>query len=342
MARGEQLIRQHRILQILEGSRFGLTLREIRDELVENLGLANLSQRTVRRDIEALQAAGMDIDTHQIQRGTVWKLGPGMRKVPEISLSVSELLALSLARDMLTPLTGTLYWQGIETLWNKVSDALPEPARKHFDRARKHLVVRGSLVKSYANKKGLLDTLNRAILQHRVVGIEYRSSGQKTPICREIEPHAVAVYRGSLYVVAAACEAAPDAPLRHFKLDRIGKATALDRRFTPRGDFDADEHFAHSLGVYRRGEPAAVEVRLSGKVAAWVEEQPWHPDQKVLHRNDGQIVLHIPSVYANEIVPRVLALGPEAEIVSPDGCRNRVIDLLNQAAARYGQANGDR
>ena len=37
MARNEQLIRQHKILQILERYRFGRTLEELRDDLVEEL-----------------------------------------------------------------------------------------------------------------------------------------------------------------------------------------------------------------------------------------------------------------------------------------------------------------
>ena len=43
MARNEQLIRQHKILQILERYRFGRSLEEIRQELVDELGLASLA-----------------------------------------------------------------------------------------------------------------------------------------------------------------------------------------------------------------------------------------------------------------------------------------------------------
>ena len=76
MARNEQLIRQHKILQILERVRFGKTLEEIRDEVVDELGLKSVSTRTVRRDLEALQSAGIDVSAHETQRGKVWKLGP--------------------------------------------------------------------------------------------------------------------------------------------------------------------------------------------------------------------------------------------------------------------------
>ena len=69
MARNEQLIRQHKVLQILERVRFGRTLDELKEDLIEELGLSSLNQRTVRRDLEALQAAGFDVDVHDSQTG---------------------------------------------------------------------------------------------------------------------------------------------------------------------------------------------------------------------------------------------------------------------------------
>jgi len=44
MARNEQLIRQHKIMQLLEASRYGRTLEELRDELVRDLGLTQLAR----------------------------------------------------------------------------------------------------------------------------------------------------------------------------------------------------------------------------------------------------------------------------------------------------------
>ena len=73
MARNEQLIRQHRILQILERTRFGQTVEEVRDALVEELGLQSLHERSVTRDLKALQKAGIDVDCHATQRGRVWR-----------------------------------------------------------------------------------------------------------------------------------------------------------------------------------------------------------------------------------------------------------------------------
>ena len=146
MARNEQLIRQHKILQILERSRFGRTLDEIRDDLVEELGLSSLHTRSVRRDLLALQAAGIDVDVHSVQRGKVWKLGPLAKGAHKITATSTELIALSLGRDLLHPLAGTPFWQGIESFWNKVQEELPEGVRSHYEKYRQILKVLGSLV----------------------------------------------------------------------------------------------------------------------------------------------------------------------------------------------------
>ena len=89
MARNEQLVRQHKLLQILERYRFGRTLSEIRDDLVSELGLSSLHERSVRRDIEALQAAGFDIVSETVERGRVWKFGPAARHVHPITASAT-------------------------------------------------------------------------------------------------------------------------------------------------------------------------------------------------------------------------------------------------------------
>jgi hypothetical protein len=88
MARNEQLIRQHKILQILERNRFGATLDEIRDSVVEELGLTSIHPRSIRRDIEALQSAGFFILVEESQRGKIWKMSradKGLQKGEHLS-----------------------------------------------------------------------------------------------------------------------------------------------------------------------------------------------------------------------------------------------------------------
>jgi hypothetical protein len=210
-----------------------------------------LHQRTVRRDLEALQAAGIDVDVHDQQRGRVWKFGPGVKGTHKITASATELIALSLSRDLLYPLAGTPFWVGIESFWSKLREQLPEAVWSHYEKYREVLFVRGMPAKSYRQQHGILETLHRCIQEHRVAEIEYQPIG-KDVRRREIEPYAVVFYQSSLYIIAAAAEIAPDEPdrIRHWKLDRFVKATALDRWFKRPEDFDLQQHLGQSLGIF--------------------------------------------------------------------------------------------
>lgn len=336
MARNEQLIRQHKILQILERYRFGRTLEEIRDELVEELGLGSLHTRSVRRDLEALQAAGIDVDAHENQRGKLWKLGSQARGSFRITASATELIALSLSRDLLYPLAGTPFWIGIESFWSKLREELPEAVWKHYQEYRQALFVRGMPAKSYQKQHGVLSIIHRAIVEHRVVEIEYQPPG-KDPQKRRIEPYAVMFHQSSLYIIAAAHEAPAESDrIRHLKLDRFLKATACDEWFKIPEGFNLERHLGEGVGVFSGSKAQNVRIRLTQRGARFVTEDPWRPDQQLEPQADGGAILSIQAVHELEVIPRVLALGGEAEILSPVSYRRSIAQVLKTAAARYG------
>ena len=337
MARNEQLIRQHKILQILERYRYGRTLQEIRDDLVEELGLSSLHTRSVRRDLEALQAAGLDVDVHDSPRGRVWKLGPTAKESHQIAASETELIALSLSRDLLYPLVGTPFWQGIESFWNKMREKLPEAVWSHYEKYRQVLTVWGTPAKSYKEQHGIIKTIRRCIMEHRVAEIEYQSIG-KDATTRRIEPYAVVFYQSSLYIVAAASEIPADDPerVRHWKLDRFHKATALDEWFKPPEDFDLQEHLTQSLGIFSRsGQTQDYRVWLSARAAPWVIEDPWHPEQTIEPQENGEAILTVQAAHELEIIPRVMGLGVEAELLGPESARETLAQKLQELARRY-------
>ena len=335
VARNEQLIRQHKLLQLLEYSRFGRTLEELRDELVGDLGLTKLHERTVRRDVEALQAAGFNIQTETLERGKVYKLGHNNTGVHEIGISATELIALSIGRELLYPLLGTQYWRGIETFWNKVKDIIPDGVFDHYDRYRKTLHVFGTPSKTYEKHEGMLKTINRAIHEHRLVEVEYAPVG-KPATKRKVEPYGLAVYQSSIYVVAAAPEVEdPKQRLRNWKLDRFQSATILDDYFKPDPNIDLSDRLGRSIGIFSGDDPTMVRIRLGERAAAWVSEDPWHPEQKVEDQDDGSAILTVPASHPREVLPKVLALGTDAEVIGPKEFRQSVAESVAAMAVKY-------
>lgn len=341
MARNEQLIRQHKLLQILERYRFGRTLEELRSQIIEELGLSSLHSRSVRRDVEALQAAGFDIGVHDIQGGRrVWKLGPAFRGSHKITASSTELLALSLGRDLLNPLAGTPFWSGIETFWNKIQESLPPTVWNHYEKFRQIMHVLGVPAKSYENQKGIIKTINRAILEHRIVEAFYKPLGQDRANRRRIEPYGIAFYHGSLYIIADANEVSGDKDrVRHLKLDRFQKATALDEWFKPRLEFEVQKHLRESIGIFGGSKAKKFRIKISAYAAPWIEEDPWHPDQQIKRHADGSLTLTLRAAHDMEVIQRVLAFGSEAEILSPASCRKSISEIVQNLSEKYAAKN---
>ena len=336
MPRNEQLIRQHKLLQLLERTRAGSTLEELRDEMEKELALPSLHIKTVKRDLEALLGAGFDIEGQYLRRGKVWRLGARSRGARHIQASVTELISLSIARDLLYPLAGTPFWQGIESFWNKLRDQLSAALWKHYEAYRQVLYVRGMPAKSYQRQHGILSTIHRAILERRIVHAAYQPPG-RDPQERKIEPYAVVFYQGSLYIVAAAHELPASAPdrIRHLKLDRFLWATALDAFFKRPAGFDLEQHLGQGVGIFSGGKARDFKIRISPRGARWVQEDPWHAEQRVEQQADGSILLTVPAHHELEIIPRVLALGGEAEVLAPSSGRKAIATIVQQMAALY-------
>jgi predicted DNA-binding transcriptional regulator YafY len=289
----------------------------------------------VRRDIEALQGAGYDIVNEQLERGRVWKMGRRDRGIHKISASATELIALSIGRDLLYPLVGTSYWQGIESFWNKVREELPEGVYEHYQRYRKTLCVFGTPSKKYEKKEGILRTVNRAISEHRQVEIEYHAIGRPASV-RRIEPYGLAVYQSSIYVVAAAAEVAdPEQRMRHWKLDRFEKAILTDDYFKVDPSVDLEQHLGKSIGIFSGEQTELVKIRLGTNAAGWVREDPWHPEQQLEQLDEDQYQLVVPAAHPRELLPKVLALGADAEVLEPATFREAVEATIASLAKVY-------
>jgi len=335
MARNEQLIRQHKILQILERVRFGVTLTELKHDVVEELGLKSIHPRTLKRDLEALQAAGIDVRETEEPRGKVWKLGPLAKAPSNITASATELIALFVGRQLLYPLAGTPFWQGLETFWQKVQAELPSAVLHHYEEYKKTMRVHGVTAKNYENHQGILSTLHRAINEHRVVEMVYHSlenPGKR----RRIEPYTVVLYNSSIYILARETDD-QQLKVKNWKLDRIEKVVALDEWFRIPDDLNIDDYIG-GMGVFVGNRLQDYTIWISAEAAQWVREEPWHPEQQVRELKDGSIELTVQAVNERELLPKVLSFGPNARVVAPDAAVASIQSIIKTMAASYDAA----
>ncbi len=343
MQRGKQTARQFKVLELLENSRYGLTLREIRDDVVDQLGLTSLHEKTIRRDITHWCHLGYPIEQHETanpDRSKIWQLDRSRRKVPRLPIGVVELLAFSAARELLYPLAGTPYWDGIQRLWERMRESTSPEILEHLDRQRTGLIVRGPAPRNYTRQEGMLSTLNRAIFEHRQVEIRYKGFGQSRFRLRTVAPHAVCLFDAHIYVLAADTsinvkKMPTESIIKTFKLDRISSVRLLDHRFIPMKDFDPAAHFDNSIGIFRNAKPKKFRIQISAEKAELGAEILQHPKQQLSKQKDGSLLIEIPAAYEEEILPRVLSLGKHAEVLIPKSCRNKLAAIARQLAKRY-------
>lgn len=183
--RNEQAIRQLCLLQRLEGPR-GATLQELAASLLDD---RRKHLRTVRRDLEALEAAGFPLMTDRVDGGTRWKLVDGFRRIPVLGFGPTELMALVFSRDLLRPLQGTHIHAALDSALAKVSAALPTSALDFVRQMQGSLSVRLGPHKAYRQHREIIDRLSRAIADRRTVQMRYFSASGRRTARREVDPY---------------------------------------------------------------------------------------------------------------------------------------------------------
>ncbi|MFM7520610.1 MAG: WYL domain-containing protein [Planctomycetota bacterium] len=187
-------------------------------------------------------------------------------------------------------------------------------------------------------RAGLLAAINRSIRQRLQLQILYRGQGDRDAQRRTIEPEALVLYDGVLYVaacpVAKGTAAAPG--LRFFKLDRVEVARVTKRPFPPRAVSVADE-LGDSITIYRSATvpPRRFRLRVAPHRARWACEKPFHPRQQVTRLADGSVELVIPRAWDDELVPQLLALEEWVEVLEPADVRERIAATAERIVALY-------
>ena len=127
----------------------------------------------------------------------------------------------------------------------------------------------------------------------------------------------------------------PESRVRTWKLDRFAKAKLLDEWFKVPKELDLDQFVGNSLGMFIGNKARNFKIKIGPHAARWVVEDPWHPDQKIKELNDGSIELTVKAVHDLEIIPRVLNLGADAEIISPASARKTMAEIIKKLAKKY-------
>lgn len=187
MARGEQLGRQWRILQILISSASGKSVSELAERI-------NCKKRTVYRDLEALQLADFPIYNEKKNGKNIWLILDSGVNI-SMPLSLSELMSLYFGRDLMNSLKDTVFHSSLQSLFNKIKTTLPKGSLTFLKQFEKNFKVAQQPYKYQSDLTETIKILNTAIEEKKCVDISYYAIIQKKNTKNKSRPLSYMVFK---------------------------------------------------------------------------------------------------------------------------------------------------
>ena len=287
-----------------------------------------VSERTARRDLEALGMAGLPV--YPVRgRGGGWRLLGGGRT--DLSgLSEAEVRALFVLAG---PVSAS---PQVKTALRKLVRALPEPLRERAEAASTAVMVDPGGWDRPASPRPApphLDAVQRAVIEGVQVRLGYASRGGEATT-RVVHPLGV-VAKGPVWYLVAGTEAG----LRTFRVDRVQAVEPTGAPVERPDGFDLAEAW--------RAISADVD-RLRAPVEAFALAEPWAVG--ILRyalgsrmaigaaRPDGRVEVELRGHRVETLAGEIAGLGNGVEVFAPRELRDQLARTGAELAALYGRA----
>jgi predicted DNA-binding transcriptional regulator YafY len=239
-ARHEQFLRIFTLLDILAGARQPIDDASLVTALKQRLGLVRLSVRTLHRDCTFLASCGYPIDhvPLAVGRRMGWRLDRAAladRTISPEPLTLVEMVAFMVARDLLRTFEGTVLWTGVEALRHKLEQRMPQMLSHLVERARDVFHVSGVDPLRYASRPRMISALTTAIMDCRAIHIGARD-GDGRKVRLELQPLRIVIRPPGIHLLALTGDGRRDGETNGHVLldiDRIDAVEMLDITFVP-------------------------------------------------------------------------------------------------------------
>lgn len=179
-----------------------------------------------------------------------------------------------------------------------------------------------------------LTSVMEAMTDNSEISITYRKYTSAQEEVFTIHPYAVKEFAKRWYIIAYCKERKG---LRVYGLDRVKSMEVTGNKFRMPADFDVDELFATSFGIYIPEEkPKLIKYRAaSEKEAKYLRDLPIHRSQEELEHDSKGSVFQIFVCPNENLIMEFCKYGSRIEILSPLEIRKAVAEELKAAAGQY-------
>lgn len=308
------------ILLMLQ-SRGQVTAAEVASEL-------EVSERTARRDLDALGMAGLPIYSRQGRNGG-WQLAGGGRT--DLSgLNASEARALFLVAGPSSTATPE-----VKAALRKLVRALPESFRTAAEAASTAVVVDPAGWDRPGEPRrpppAHLDATQRAVVEGEQVTLGYVAR-DRTPSSRVVHPLGLAAKGSTWYLVAGT-----DAGLRTFRVDRITSVEPTGEAVVRPEGFDLAEAWRLiSDEVDQRRAPVQARAWAQPQVARWCRMAMGTRVRIGPAGPDGRVEVELRGHSTHSLAAEIAGFGAGLEVLDPPELRSHLAGTGAELTALYG------
>lgn len=307
MARGEPLMRQWNLLKALQAHHFGLAAEDLAQRL-------ECSKRQVQRDLLVLQHVGFPVFHETRDFGKrFWRVEPRALNHGGLTLSMTELLSLFLSQQLLAPLAGTQFGDGLSSAMEKIRALLPKSALGYFwdDRT---LLVKNLPRHDYSGQDKEITILNRAIHDGRVLKVRYQSLSKGKQFDATFHPYGLVFLQGSLYCIGHLVEYGE---IRTLKVSRIVGVQMTNETFQRPSSFSLRAYTHGAFGIFSSGKFQTIRAKFTDWAATSIRELQWHSTQKIIKDNKDFVIAEFDLSDTTEFKRWLLGFGPHAVVLKP-------------------------
>jgi predicted DNA-binding transcriptional regulator YafY len=307
--RSERLVKLLKLLQAHPGIEAGPLARA-----------CAISERTLRRDLDALMTAGFPVYFDHGYRLAAAAL------LPPITLSVDEALALRLAAQATAPRAGSIAARSLTLATDKLQQALA--TRPPEDSPERQLDL--ELLVQDARTEALIATLTIAIAERRTVTLTYVPTTRRASPSRRFDPYRL-LSAGTGWTLLAYCHdrrRIMRIPLRH-----VHGVSMTRHRFRPAAARLVERHL--HMGPVPPPVFQRVRVAYRAPVAETLKE---HPPVGALMWDEGpegSVIFTLVVTRTKDLVPWLLSCGDTVEVLEPADLRREIHRVSRAMAARH-------
>ncbi len=290
-----------------------------------------ISERTARRDLEALAMAGIPVYS-QPGRGGGWSLLGGAR-TDLTGLTAAEARTLFLVAGPSASATPQ-----IKAALRKLVRALPEPFRAEAEAAASAVVIDPTTWdRTRIPTPAHLDVLQRAVVEGVQAEIVY-AAPDRAESARMVHPLGLVAKASVWYLVADT-----DAGMRTFRVSRVRSVTLTEEPVERPDGFDLEAHWRSVVAeLDERRATFRATARVSAEAIPWLRSVLGTRLSVRGTEKRGRADVEIRGWSARTLAAELAGFGRAVEVLRPTEVREELARIAAELTDRYGPALRER